>query len=195
MAFIDTIAESDATGPLADLYRRYANPDATVDNVLKVHSLNPESLEAHGVLYVQSMHRPSPLSRVEREILGVTVSRLNGCRYCLEHHAAGLARLLPADRKPIARALGRGEVGGLTARERALGAYAERLTRQPDAVARADIDALRGAGLTDREIVDAAQVIAYFAFANRIVLGLGAELETHTPIGQWPDARAEAGAT
>ncbi len=81
MAFIETIAPSDASGPLAELYRRFGNKDGTVDNVLQAHSLNPESLEAHCGLYVQAMHRPSPLSRVEREIIAVTVSRVNECQY------------------------------------------------------------------------------------------------------------------
>ena len=46
----------------------------------------------------------------------------------------------------------------------------------PSAMTSAECDALRGAGLTDREILDVAQAAAYFAYANRIVLGLGAEL-------------------
>ena len=81
MAYIQRTAESDAHGELAELYRRYANPDGSVDNVLKVHSVNPAALAAHCTLYVQAMHRPSPLSPLEREIIAVTVSRLNGCHY------------------------------------------------------------------------------------------------------------------
>lgn len=81
MAFIETIDPSDADGPLSELYQRFGNRDGTVDNVLRAHSLNPESLEAHCGLYVQAMLRPSPLSRVEREIIAVTVSRLNECHY------------------------------------------------------------------------------------------------------------------
>ena len=81
MAYIDTIDESGARGKLAELYKRFANPDGSVDEVLKVHSVNADALEAHCALYVQALHRPSPLSRVEREIIGVVVSRLNGCHY------------------------------------------------------------------------------------------------------------------
>ena len=41
--------------------------------------------------------------------------------------------------------------------------------------------------MTDREIHDVAQVAAYFAYANRIVLGLGAELgRGEGVLGQWP---------
>jgi len=187
MAFISIIAEEQAEGALAESYKRWGNPDGSVDNVLKVHSLNPASLDAHCALYVQSMHKPSPLSRAEREMIGVTVSRINGCAYCLHHHATGLGRLLPEDRKAVAEMLRSGDESGLTNRERAMTAYATKLTREPSAMAQSDIDALRQAGLTDREILDAAQAGAYFAYANRIVLGLGAELgRGEGPIGLIP---------
>ncbi len=81
MAYIKTISESDAEGRLAELYRRFANSDGTVDNVLKVHSLNPAALLAHAQIYEQAMHAPSPVSRLEREIIAIGVSRLNGCGY------------------------------------------------------------------------------------------------------------------
>ena len=55
--------------------------------------------------------------------------------------------------------------------------YAEQLTASPAEIRRADVDALRRAGLTDREILDLAQVAAYIAYVNRIALGLGAQLE------------------
>ena len=81
MAYIQTTDIDDADGKLAELYRKFANPDGSVDNVLKIHSVNPAALEAHCALYVQAMHKPSPLSRVEREMIAVAVSRLNECRY------------------------------------------------------------------------------------------------------------------
>jgi alkylhydroperoxidase family enzyme len=81
MAYISTTSESDAEGTLADLYGRYGNPDGTVDNVLKLHSVNPDGLAAHASLYVQAMMKPSPVSRIEREMVAITVSRLNGCHY------------------------------------------------------------------------------------------------------------------
>ncbi len=189
MSHIQIVPEGEATGELAELYRRFGNPDGTVDNVLKVHSLNPASLRAHCALYVQSMHDRSPVSRAEREMVGVAVSRANGCAYCLEHHAAGLARLLPGDREHAAAELMNGSVESLTPRERAMVAYAEKLTREPASMTRADVDALRDAGLTDREVLDVCQAAAYFAYANRIVLGLGASLgEGEGAIGQWPEA-------
>jgi len=187
MTYIQTINESDATGNLADQYKRFANPDGSVDNVLKAHSLNPESLEAHCAIYIQSCHRPSPVSRAEREIVGVTVSRLNQCTYCQTHHGAGLKRLLPTDRKHIADEVIAGDTTNLTDRENAMVTYATKLTLDPGSITQADIDDLKAAGLTDREILDTAQTAAYFAYANRIVLGLGAALEEgDDKIGQVP---------
>lgn len=189
MSYIDTVPEADATGELADMYRRWGNPDGTVDNVLKAHSLNPTSLAAHCGLYTQSMHAKSPVSRAEREMVGITVSRINGCSYCREHHAAGLRRLLPDGRKSVAAEVAAGDTGSLTPRERAMVDWAARLTESPASMTRADADGLRSAGLTDREILDVCQAAAYFAYANRIVLGLGAALEDGTDaIGQWPES-------
>lgn len=187
MAFIRVIPKADAEGHLADLYRRYANKNGQVDHVLQVHSLHPPTMEAHMALYKQAMHGPSALSRVEREILGVIVSRVNGCRYCLEHHATGLARELADDRRAMATCLKEGNVTGLTPREAALAAYAARLTSDPASVTASDIASLHAAGLADREILDAAQVIGYFNYVNRIVLGLGVQLEPG-PHGQHPAA-------
>jgi len=188
MSYIKIIRESEAEGTLAEQYKRFGNPDGSVDNVLKVHSLNPESLEAHCALYIQSCHRPSPVSRAEREMIGVTVSRLNKCTYCQTHHAAGLKRLLPTDRKQVADQVFNNDLSELSARESAMLAYATLLTTEPSSVTQSTVDQLKMIGITDREILDIAQVTAYFAYANRIVLGLGATLELgEGEIGQVPE--------
>ncbi len=185
MAWIRTVEPSEAGGDLAEWYRRVGNPDGTVDEVMKVHSLNVDSLRGHFELYVAAMHRPSPLSFVEREIVGSIVSRLNACEYCLAHHAAGLARRLRSERAALPAQVRAGDLSGLTARERAMARYSEKLALRPGEMAEGDVHALRAAGLSDREILDLAQVVAYFCYANRIVLGLGATLEAFE-IGQHP---------
>jgi uncharacterized peroxidase-related enzyme len=188
MAWINTIHETDATGDLAALYKRVGNPDGTVDNVMKVHALNPASLRAHFELYVQAMHKPSPLSRAEREVVATEVSRLNGCEYCLTHHNLGLIRILPPERHAAARALREGDHSGLTGRERALVDCARKLTLTPFDMVESDVEALRSAGLDDRAILDLAQCIGYINYVNRIVTGLGVELGAgEGEAGQWPD--------
>lgn len=81
MAWIKVIQEDEATGKLAELYRTMIEPWGGVDNILKIHSLNPKSLETHFRLYAHLMRGRSDLSRAQREIIGVVVSALNHCRY------------------------------------------------------------------------------------------------------------------
>jgi len=61
--------------------------------------------------------------------------------------------------------------------DRAMLDYVARLTRDPAEVVPEDVEALRAAGFSDRAILDIVQIAAYFAFANRLVSGLGVALE------------------
>ena len=82
VTWIEQIDEDDAEGRLAELYRRATDPaSGRVDNILKCHSLHPEVLDAHLALYRASMQSSPSLPKREREMIAVTVSRLNGCHY------------------------------------------------------------------------------------------------------------------
>ena len=81
MAHIHVIQEAEAEGRLAAIYRKLQGKDGVVDNILKIHSLNVASLEAHLALYRTIMYGRSALSRRQREMIGVTVSVLNQCHY------------------------------------------------------------------------------------------------------------------
>lgn len=190
MAYIRTIPEAQATGELAEAYKRVGNPDRTVDNVMKVHSLNVDSLRTHFEMYTAAMHKPSPISRAEREMVAVAVSRINGCAYCLRHHCSGLKRLLEQDRNQVADDLADGANAQLTERETAMIAFAAKLTTTPHEMNQQEVKSLCDAGLDDRAILDLAQCIGYFNYVNRIVTGLGVELgEGEGEPGQWPGAQ------
>lgn len=51
------------------------------DNILRVHSIHPRVMRLHYELYLELMHRSSPLSRIQREQIAVVVSGINGCHY------------------------------------------------------------------------------------------------------------------
>jgi len=55
--------------------------------------------------------------------------------------------------------------------------YAAKLTERPTDIFAKDIDQLRDVGFKDREILDINQIVAYFAYVNRIADGLGVDLE------------------
>jgi alkylhydroperoxidase family enzyme len=81
MAHIPYVPNEEATGLLKDLYGRYARADGSLDNILRIHSLNPRSLRDHVELYAHLMRGASPLSRAQREMIAVTVSAANDCFY------------------------------------------------------------------------------------------------------------------
>lgn len=81
MAFIPYVPVGEADTLLQEQYRRYADAGGSIDNILRIHSLNPPSLGHHAQLYAHLMRGPSSLTRVQREMVAVTVSAVNGCFY------------------------------------------------------------------------------------------------------------------
>jgi len=69
-----------------------------------------------------------------------------------------------------------------TSRERAMLDYAMALTHKPAEMTRAHLQPMRDAGMSDAELLDVNQVVSYFAYVNRMVDGLGVELEDDS----WP---------
>ncbi|MFQ5548470.1 MAG: carboxymuconolactone decarboxylase family protein [Woeseia sp.] len=181
MTWIKTIACEQAGGRLKKLYDRIKGPGDKVDNIMLAHSLRPHTMEGHMTLYKNVLHHSAnSLSKSRLETIGVYVSLLNECDYCVEHHFAGLCRMLGDDQKAadIRRALEQYDPATVfDGRELAGLEYAEKLTTDPGNVDEKDIDKLRAAGLEDGEILEINQVTAYFAYANRTVLGLGVNTE------------------
>lgn len=81
MAWIRVIPPQEADGELAALYQKVREPDGSVDNILSIHSLNPESLRTHFELYKACMYGRSELTRAQREMVAVVVSVTNHCHY------------------------------------------------------------------------------------------------------------------
>lgn len=181
MSWIGQIDADNADGELRNLYRQIAGPGGQIDNILQAHSLRPHSLAAHMGLYKAVMHhRANRLPKPLAEMIGICVSALNRCEYCVAHHSAGLRRLLDDQKRcdAICAALAAGEIDArFDRRERTALGYATALTTNPSSVDQAMVDALRDAGLDDGEILEINQVVAYFAYANRTVLGLGVSHE------------------
>jgi uncharacterized peroxidase-related enzyme len=178
MSWIKTVPFAEAKGKLKKLYDRVTGPDGNVDNIMMSHSLRPHSMEGHMVLYKNVLHHTgNTVPKWFLETLGVWVSSLNNCGYCVDHHFAGLQRLLGDQDKgaAIRAAIEVGDVDAApldTAQKQAM-RYARVLTEAPATLVEADVQALRDVGYDDGQILEINQVSAYFSYANRTVLGLG----------------------
>lgn len=191
MNWIKTIDPADADGEIDEIYKKIAGPDGQVDNILKAHSLRPHTLNGHMAIYKAVLHHhDNKLPRYLLELIGVYVSRLNDCEYCVAHHQEGLRKLLAneANFEVMISALETDVWGDVfDAREKAALNYARQLTTNPGSVSEAAVTVLRDAGCSDGEILEINQVTAYFAYANRTVLGLGVSHEDEE-LGQSPSS-------
>ena len=175
-----------AEGRLNTIYKRIKGPDGRIDNILTAHSLRPASLEGHMALYKNVLHHSANTTpKWLLESIGVYVSLINQCAYCVDHHFEGLRKLLNEDAKAnsIKSALINSlegdaiETSTLSPKEIAALTYAARLTKAPGSIDQPQIEQLRAAGWDDGEILEINQVAAYFSYANRTVLGLGVTAE------------------
>ncbi|MGB4844338.1 MAG: peroxidase-related enzyme [Ferruginibacter sp.] len=182
MSWIKTITPEDASGKLKEIYIRVSTPNKRVDNILMAHSLRPHTLEGHMQLYKNVLHHSSnSLPKWFLETIGVYVSLLNKCAYCVDHHFAGLQKLLKSENDKviaIRTALVKDEPENyFTGKDLLLLQYAKKLTLLSSSITKTNIELLQGNGIDDGEILEVNQVTAYFCYANRTVLGLGVNSE------------------
>jgi uncharacterized peroxidase-related enzyme len=176
MAWIKTIDHEKAEGRTKEVYDRILRERNHLANVFKVQGMDPDVLEDNLNLYVDLMLNPGPLSREEREMIAVIVSAANRCAYGAVHHSEAL-EVVENDGTALSKLMNEYMTKAETPRNKALLAYAAKLTLDPKNITADDIADLRESGLKDDEILRANLIAAYFNFSNRISLGLGIELE------------------
>lgn len=174
MPWVRVVPEDAAEGELQEAYAQVRRSRGRVANVIAISGLLPQVMLRGIDFYMALMYGSHRLPRPQREMVAVEVSRANGCEYCVRHHAAALARVATPE---VAQRVADGQHAGLPPRDLAMLGYARKLTLTPRLVGPGDVDALRRGGLGDEEIVAVNHIVAYFNMMNRIVQGLGVELE------------------
>lgn len=81
MAHIDYVPHHEAGERLRRIREALREGEEPVDNILRIHSVNPPALLHHVRLYEHAMRGPSPLSEAQREMIAVVVSSANDCFY------------------------------------------------------------------------------------------------------------------
>jgi len=181
MSWIQIIDYPQADARLKKMYDRVKGPDNNVDNVLLLHSLRPHTLTGHMTLYKSVLHHSgNTLPKWYLEALGVYVSHLNRCNYCVAHHFEGFKRLLGDEARANAfmELVGTDTVTDFFGAPYDAGfAYAKKLTLNHTQMKQPDVQALRDAGLDDGQVLEINQLVSYFCYVNRSVLGLGIDTQ------------------
>lgn len=166
-----TALDLPACDPLPDATQKYFDicqeKLGMVPNVLQAYAFDIDKLNAFTAFYNDMMLADSGLSKLEREMIAVTVSSINKCYYCLTAHGAAV-RQLSGDPQLGEMLVMNWRVARLDARQKAMLAFVEQVTVASATVDEKDRDALRQVGFSDRDIWDIASVTGFYNMSNRI---------------------------
>jgi uncharacterized peroxidase-related enzyme len=174
LAWIKAIPDDKATGDLKRTYEEVLRTRGKVSNIMRAQSLNPNALRSFLELYMSLMYGKSGLSRAEREMIATAISAHNRCDYCVSHHGEALRFYLKNGEQ--LSALKQGLLpDSVDEKGKVLVDYALKLSSQPGAVTKGDLENLRRVGTSDSEILDLVLLTAYTNYVNRVAQGLGVE--------------------
>lgn len=155
---------------LQEVFKKCVDKLGFVPNVLAAYSLRPNKLRNFMAMYNELMLAPSGLSKLEREMIAVVVSSVNHCYYCLVAHGQAV-RNLSGDPELGEMMVMNYRVAKLDARQRAMLDFAWKLTSIPAQVIEDDREHLRAVGLSNEDIFDLADTVAFYNMSNRMAIG------------------------
>jgi uncharacterized peroxidase-related enzyme len=173
--WIQTVPWSEATGTLKQAYDWQAASLGEPTEFTQLGSLYPELTLLRLQLYKVVEATPSDLTPLERRLAAYIASRLNETPHCssgLEQRLDDLAPDAPPGlieqvrRDPSHVKCGHARLDAITA-------YAAALTLTPGMIVEEDVQALKSVGLSDLDILDLNNIVAYYNYINRVANGLG----------------------
>ena len=184
MAWIETVPVAEADGVLKEAYDWQAQRLGAPTEFTMLGSLYPDLVMERLRLYKVVEECPSGLDPVERQMAALVASALNGTTHC----ASGLVlklSVLGVDDALVEAVYGDPAVAR-TGRPRldAILDHAAKLTVRPAEVSEDDLDALRAHGLSDLDLLDLNNLVAYYCYINRVANGLG----LRTPVATLDEA-------
>lgn len=157
--------------PLPDATQKYfdvcTEKLGMIPNVLQAYAFDIEKLNAFAGLYNDIMLAASGLTKLEREMIAVTVSSINKCYYCLTAHGAAV-RQLSGDPKLGEMLVMNWRAAALDARQNAMLQFAETMTIASASIGESHRDALRQVGFSERDIWDIAATTSLYNMTNRM---------------------------
>jgi uncharacterized peroxidase-related enzyme len=176
-AWVATVAPEEADGLLKDAYDWQARRLGEPTEYTQLGSLHPELVYERLRLYKVVDQLESGLTDTEKHAVIYVTSVLNQTPHC----ASGARHKLELEGVPdelVARLADAPLAGGTgSSRLDEIVRYAAILTRSPGDISSRDIEALRGVGLSDADIVALNNLAAYYSYTNRVATGLGLRSE------------------
>jgi uncharacterized peroxidase-related enzyme len=175
MSRIEAIPSANPPEDLTEIFREIEGAFGMVPNLFRTYACHPPLLKANW-LKVKAVMMEGALSPKVKQTIAVLVSRDNSCSYCVAAHTAAL----------MALGLTRGEIDALcedleqsdfSAKEKALITFARKANLAPLRIDDAEFTALRHAGASDAEIVEALGVMELFTAFNKFLDSLQVEVD------------------
>ena len=138
-----------------------------IPNVLAAFAKFPKQFEGFTKLYNALMLGESGLTKLEREMIAVTVSSENHCFYCLVAHGSAV-RELSNDPQLGERIAANFRSAELPNKQEELLNFTKKLTKDPSEIGENDRKKLRDVGYTDRDIWDISAIVGLFNMTNRL---------------------------
>ncbi len=138
-----------------------------IPNVLAAFAKFPKQFEGFTKLYNALMLGESGLTKLEREMIAVTVSSENHCFYCLVAHGSAV-RELSKDPQLGERIAANFRSAELPLKQEELLNFTKKLTKDPSEIGENDRKKLRDVGYTDRDIWDISAIVGLFNMTNRL---------------------------
>ena len=180
MTWIRTIAWPEADGQLKEAYDWQAAALGSPAEFTILGSLYPAIVEERLRLYRVVEHCPSSLTPVERQAAALTTSLLNGTGHCasglqLKLRSLGVSEdaIHEIRQDPATPTTGEPRLDSICR-------HAAKLTLTPKAMAEDDLVSLRTHGLSDLDLLDLNNIVSYYNYINRVVMGLGLRSEIAT---------------
>lgn len=168
MSYLPAADLPEKFGPFATLKERLG----FVPNLFRAQTLLPRAIEAEAAVAEAVLLTERGLTRLEKERLLLGIAGAHRNVYCVTIHGESLRSLDVADDQ-IALLATDHRLAGLSRRDVAALDFGLKLSRTPTRISRADVDALRGFGFSDEQILETIVVTALAEFLCGLSVGLG----------------------
>jgi len=138
-----------------------------VPNVFLALAHRPDEFRAFFAYHDALMDKDGGLTKAEREMIVVATSGANECQYCVIAHGA-ILRIRARNPQVADQVAINYRKADITPRQKAMLAFALKVSLQAQAIEESDFAALRAQGFSEDDAWDIAAIAAFFAMSNRI---------------------------